>query len=143
MTLMIGTPIDRKPITHELKTWQSYFHGLVNGTKTFELRKDDRDFRIGDHLHLRETCYGNNEYTGREEFRTISYILRREKDLGLAEGYAILALAPFKDAELLQLIRDSVAKFNAMSIDEQDAMLQAQRESWVRGEVALRKMGLG
>lgn len=82
----------RAPIEHELKTWQSYFHALADGTKTFELRRDDRGFQVGDTLRLRETEYGSGRYTGREERRVITYILRREEDLGLIDGFAILSL---------------------------------------------------
>lgn len=88
------TPTERKPVTHELKCWESYFHALEDGTKNFELRKFDRDFRIGDTLHIRETDYRTGSYTGREAFREITYVLAHETDLGLMEGYAILSLLP-------------------------------------------------
>lgn len=91
---MAVTATPRAPIEHELKTWESYFHGIADGSKPFEIRRDDRGFRIGDTLWLRETRYGSGEYTGREARRTISYILRHEEDLGLSSGFAILGLAP-------------------------------------------------
>lgn len=82
----------RAPMEHELKCWQSYFHAVFDGTKNFEIRRDDRGFRVGDTLWLRETTYGSGEYTGREARRRITYILRHEEDLGLAEGFALLSL---------------------------------------------------
>lgn len=89
------TAEDRAPIEHELKVWQSYFHALWDGVKPFELRRDDRDFRVGDTLRLRETYYHNGEYTGRE-IRTspITYILRQEPEFGLMDGFAVLGLDP-------------------------------------------------
>lgn len=84
---------ERGPIVHELKTWQSYFHSLADGTKTFEIRKRDRDFRIGDELWLRETHYHDGSYTGRETRRTISHILSHEPEFGLVDGFAILSFA--------------------------------------------------
>lgn len=39
---------------HELKTWKKYFAALWEGTKNFELRKDDRNFENGDLLTLKE-----------------------------------------------------------------------------------------
>jgi len=86
---------ERAPIEHELKVWESYFHALWNGSKPFELRRDDRDFRTGDTLRLRETFYRNREYTGRE-IRTgpVTYILRHEPEFGLMDGFAILGLEP-------------------------------------------------
>lgn len=90
---MTYTATQRGPMTHELKTWQSYFHAVADGKKLFEIRRDDRDFRVGDLLRLRETEYGSSHYTGREYTRRITYILRHEEDLGLKEGFAILSLA--------------------------------------------------
>lgn len=82
----------RGPMVHELKTWQSYFHALVDRTKTFELRKFDRDFRVGDWLWLRETHYHDGSYTGRETRRIITHLMAHEDDLGLMQGYAILSI---------------------------------------------------
>jgi len=94
-TLAAHGPTARAPMEHELKTWQSYFNAVTDGTKTFEIRRDDRGFRVGDTLRLRETEYGSGAYTGREERRLITHILRHEADLGLADGFAILSLRPF------------------------------------------------
>lgn len=40
--------------THELKILPQYFKAVQNGSKTFELRKNDRRFKVGDTLILRE-----------------------------------------------------------------------------------------
>ena len=39
---------------HELKCYSQYFQRIVTGQKTFEIRKNDRDFQVGDTLILRE-----------------------------------------------------------------------------------------
>ncbi len=39
---------------HGLKTVQPYFGQVKDGTKTAELRKNDRDFKVGDYLLLQE-----------------------------------------------------------------------------------------
>lgn len=37
---------------YTLKLNDRYFDAVANGTKTFEIRKDDRDFKVGDTLVL-------------------------------------------------------------------------------------------
>lgn len=39
---------------HQLKCEAKYFEELCFGTKTFEVRKNDRDFHVGDYLALNE-----------------------------------------------------------------------------------------
>jgi len=40
--------------THYLKTVQPYFSEVENGTKTFEMRINDRNFQVGDEVYLQE-----------------------------------------------------------------------------------------
>ena len=59
-------------MTHELKIQPQYFKEVISGLKTFEIRKNDRDFCVGDRLVLKE--WENDKYTGRTTIRTISYM---------------------------------------------------------------------
>lgn len=61
---------------HELKCWPMYFEPLLSGQKTFEFRKDDRAFVVGDILYLKEWDQSCAEYTGRTAWRRIGYIAR-------------------------------------------------------------------
>lgn len=42
------------PMKHDLKTWTEYFQAVKSGDKTFEIRENDRNFKVGDVLLLRE-----------------------------------------------------------------------------------------
>ncbi len=59
---------------HELKTWPGPFGAVWDGRKTFEVRVNDRDFKRGDHLDLREWDPTTKEYSGRRIEAQITYI---------------------------------------------------------------------
>ena len=59
---------------HELKTHSLFFWSVFEGVKTFEIRKDDRGFAIGDHLKLREWHPLTDAYTGAAITVRVTYI---------------------------------------------------------------------
>jgi ASC-1-like (ASCH) protein len=61
-------------MTHELKIMPEYFEAVALGNKTFEVRKDDRKYNVGDTLVLQE--YSGHSLTGREVTVMVTYILR-------------------------------------------------------------------
>lgn len=73
---------------HKLKILPQYYDSIISNIKHFELRKDDRDYQVGDFIILQE--WENGEYTGRETGFKIEYILRNCTEYGLMEGYCIL-----------------------------------------------------
>lgn len=75
--------------THELKIYPQYFNAVIDGTKTFELRKNDRGFEVEDFIQLKE--FDNINYSGRTAFAKILYILD-DKFIGLEKGYCILGI---------------------------------------------------
>ena len=75
---------------HELKTWPEYFKMVASGMKPFELRKNDRGFKVGDTLILLEYNPKYGEYTGRKRVRKVTCVV--ENFDGLEEGYCILGL---------------------------------------------------
>ena len=77
-------------MNHNLKISPKYFYDVCYGGKRFELRKDDRDYKVGDTLILEE--YEDGKYTGRSfsPHTPIQYILRDCEEYGLKEGYCIL-----------------------------------------------------
>ena len=77
-------------MTHELKILPKWFEDVASGKKNFELRKNDRDFHVGDKLILREWERGN--YTGNQLIRQIEYIYHGDGTYGLSEDHCILGL---------------------------------------------------
>ncbi len=58
---------------HELKTWIEPFSAVWSGRKTYEIRKNDRNFQTGDTLRLREWDRHGLVYTGREISALVDY----------------------------------------------------------------------
>jgi hypothetical protein len=84
-----------KHTTHDLKCWPRFFDAMRDGRKAFELRKNDRDYKAGDNIILREWVPAKDvggEYTGRELFGRITYIVFPEDHESLREGYCCLAV---------------------------------------------------
>ena len=92
--------------THELKIDSSVFWALAAGAKTWEIRKNDRDFQVGDTVILLETRYTGVDmlhsskpliYTGNKITATITYILHGPI-YGLEEGWVIMSVKEVLDA---------------------------------------------
>jgi hypothetical protein len=80
--------------THELKTWPSYFQAVKDGDKTFEVRKNDRDFQVGDWLKLLEYNPSKDRtapYTGREVTVMVTYVLDGG-EFGIEKGYCVMGI---------------------------------------------------
>jgi len=67
-------------MTHQLKILPVYFEEVIHSRKTFEVRKNDRNFQVGDTVELREWAiseddHSDGNYTGRSITVKITYIL--------------------------------------------------------------------
>ncbi len=80
---------------HDLKISPDYFDAVAQNIKPFEVRKNDRLFKVGDALCLRE--WDSGVYTRRTTRKVITYIL--DNPDYVKEGYVILGLAPIKKEE--------------------------------------------
>lgn len=67
---------------------------LLNGSKTFELRYNDRNFQVGDSLLLMEYDKENKKYLNREFKVRITYVLDNSVFDALKDGYVIMGLKP-------------------------------------------------
>jgi hypothetical protein len=83
--------------THNLKIWPQWFDAVRVGSKTFEIRKNDRGFAVGDLLVLEEFRPGVGTYTDRKITRRVTYLIEGDDGgelMGLVEGYCALGLGP-------------------------------------------------
>jgi hypothetical protein len=82
---------DRSPMMHRLKTWPEVFAHTVSGKKTFEIRKNDRNFAVGDALALQEWNSMAEKYTGKVLMVWVEYILHGG-EFGIPKGYVIMSI---------------------------------------------------
>jgi len=78
--------------THVLKTWPEYFEAVYFGEKPFEVRKNDRNFQVGDTLVLREWDPEKEDYTGRKLEVLVTYMTDVANMGVLKEGYVIMGI---------------------------------------------------
>jgi hypothetical protein len=77
--------------THELKIWPQFYSAILDSSKTFEARKDDRGFKVGDRLRLREYDPATGKYTSRELCVYVTHILR-DPEFGVKNGWCIMSI---------------------------------------------------
>ena len=77
---------------HELKILPIYFEEVKDGRKSFEVRKNDRNFKVGDMLALNEYDADKKEYTGNSCLVYVDYILKDEEYC--KNGFVIMAIKP-------------------------------------------------
>jgi len=71
-------------VLHELKIAPEYMELQMRGDKEFEIRKNDKNFQVGDLIDLRE--YENRKYLGRELLVEITCVI----DYAQREGFVVL-----------------------------------------------------
>jgi hypothetical protein len=92
-------------VTHKVRSWNYLFEPMRKGLKTHDLRKNDRDFKVGDRLLLQEYDQTLAQYTGRELLMDITYITGRlavpcaVSTAVLHEDYVILAVVKSPEIE--------------------------------------------
>lgn len=69
----------RQSVTHDLKCWVGFFQDVLDGRKPFEIRQNDRNYRVGDSLLLREWSPDDKVYTGRRIECEVTYITSWEQ----------------------------------------------------------------
>lgn len=82
---------------HKLKISPEYFDAVDNGVKPFEVRLNDRNYKVGDTLVLREgepDDKGVWRYSGRKSKQIVTYVLGGEF---CREGYVVLGLKGVKE----------------------------------------------
>lgn len=115
-----------KKMTHRLKLNTEYFDDVLTGKKNFEVRINDRDYRVGDELILwewdpnAEPAYVYIEGqkkpkrvwpVNREVHRVITYILPGGA-YGLKPNYVVLGMEPVNHSSPSVLLANALSRCN-------------------------------
>lgn len=75
---------------HKLKIKNEYYIEIISGKKTFELRKNDRDYKEGDLIEFSVLCDG--DIIKSPYIYQITYVLKNVEQYGLHKDYCILGI---------------------------------------------------
>ena len=79
--------------THDLKCWPEYYDPIIEKIKTWEFRKDDRPYAVGDTLLLREWDRAAYEDAWHDEQRTLVGDPISHRDVWDAAAYRAIEAA--------------------------------------------------
>lgn len=74
---------------HFLKIWPEHYQDVITGMKRAELRKNDRDYSVGDSLILKEYQPKTGKFTGLEVHVVVTHITDVNEWL---PGYVMLSV---------------------------------------------------
>lgn len=82
---------------HTVRSWAHFFDAIKAGKKTHDLRKDDRNYKVGDVLRLERYDNIDGLYTGESLLVDVTYITNRDAPCAFSSsvvqpGYAILSI---------------------------------------------------
>lgn len=87
-------------MTHTLKIKLEYYQAIVSGRKTFEVRKDDRNFEVGDYINFVVMDGFYWEYTN-ETYRITYKLTAGEFPEGIQRGYCVLSIERYGEIKPL------------------------------------------
>lgn len=113
-------------MVHELKIKECYWKDVWNGRKTFEIRKNDRGYKIGDVIHFHPIDDNGNEISIEKEFNDkynnylITYVFEGG-EYGLDKDFCVFGIRQWiqfedKDEELIR-VRDLVSLLQGNPLD--------------------------
>lgn len=128
---------------HVLKIWPEYFERVNDGTKTFEVRQNDRAYKTGDQVLLQEWDPARNVYTGRQLEFDIGYVLKL--DHGARVVFSLMQqLAIVPEGHMKRLLAKIDSPENKEYIKRIEATIEARHPDrcdveWNKGEAQWKK----
>jgi hypothetical protein len=121
---------------HEIKVYPRFFAALVDGSKPFEVRKNDRGYKVGDECMCRE-FHPVKGYSGQSLLMRVTYVLPGG-DFGIDPDYCVLGLKKAYGGELHILYPDTEA---ARLVREAKVLKEASEQLLEKAEFMTREKG--
>ena len=100
---------------HSIKCVNPFFEDVLAGKKTFEVRKNDRRYKVGDLLLLHEYNPEREIYMKRRCLVEVTYMIKGSSLYGIRIGYAILGIRNFE----YDTNRLDIEEFNKINVSTQ------------------------
>ena len=91
---------DKLPRYHRVKLDVAYYDEVISGTKTFEVRKNDRDYQVGVLIQFIPSDHGITlpDHGGEKPIFIITYILSSADFVGITPDYVVFSIKELKEA---------------------------------------------
>ena len=116
---------------HAIKIKEVYFKAVLSGEKTFEIRKNDRDYQVGDIIHfvpVDDECgmiipHDPNAYK-------ITYVFHGG-EYGLEEGYCVFGILPeaYDREKVMAELEEEKNKYVGIYTDYAEGLVDAYENS--------------
>ena len=87
-----------KTMLHKVKCINPFFEDVLAGRKTFEVRRNDRKYKVGDLILLWEYNPDREMFLDRHCLVEVIYVYKEERyrRIGLRRGYVVLGIKNFE-----------------------------------------------
>ena len=101
------------PRVHQVKSWMQFWDAINDMRKTHDLRKNDRDYRVGDYMSLVRWDQFSGRATGEDQLVKITFITDNKvpcafSSSALHRDYSILSIQRVHLRWEIKRIRDAV-----------------------------------
>lgn len=84
-------------MSHTLKIKPIFYLDIISGKKTFEIRKNDRDYKVGDLIKFVDTNGNDFQQVFEQNLYEITYILTHADFEPIPEDYVVFSIKECKD----------------------------------------------
>lgn len=121
---------------HALKCWPEFYTEVIAGRKNFEIRRNDRGFKVGDTLWLREWSPRSETYSNRSCRMEVTYLTTYEQQPGMVVlGLASLAASQQPESEVTKVV-STAPKRIWLQVSDEDAHFNEPFPEAANGDVS-------